>query len=123
MPMRKIRNLIITIIIMSIVSILCLLAVSVFSYIYKWKADKALIGITLTYILTGFSGGLVQKIINKESIKMGRKMIEGILISSFFVGILVMFSVLWLQQPLAVSSRFLMIWMLLVGSACLGRIL
>lgn len=121
--MRKIRNLIITIIIMSIVSILCLLGVSAFSYTYKWKADKALMGITLTYILTGFAGGVVQKIINKEPMKMGRKMIEGILISSFFMGILLGVSVIVFQQPYQITSRFLMIWMLLVGSTCLGRIL
>lgn len=121
--MRKIRNLIITIIIMSIVSIISLLAVSVLAYQYKWQADKALIGITVTYIITGLVGGLTQKMMNKEEKNMGRKMLGAILVSCIFMGILLFFSIVAIQQPFSISSRFLMIWMLLVGSTCLGRIL
>lgn len=121
--MRKIRNLIIIIIIMSCISILSLGILSVLSYIYKWQADKALVGITFTYILAGFVGGLGQKIINREEKTMGRKMLGGILLSTLFMAILVIASIFLIQNPFMLSSRFLMIWMVLMGSTCLGRIL
>lgn len=121
--MRKIRNILIAIIIMFITSALSLLIVSMLSYTYKWQADKALIGITITYIVTGFIGGLMQRIRNKEQKSMGRKMLDGIVLSCMFMGVLVLLSVFVAQNPLEISSRFLMIWMLLMGSTCLGRIL
>ena len=121
--MRNFRNSIIAIIIMVIVSVLSLFVVSMLSYTYKWQADKALIGITLTYIMTGFIGGLLKKIIDKEQKKMGRKMLEAMILSSIFMCGLIVLSVFVIQNPLEVSSRFLMIWMLLIGSTCLGRIL
>ncbi len=121
--MRKLRNYIITILIMAIVSLLCLVILSIFTYNYKWQADKALIGITYTYILTGLVGGLSQKILCKESKSMGRKMLEGMIFSSLFMGGLVVLSIFQAGNPFEISSRFLMIWMLLMGSTCLGRIL
>jgi len=121
--MRKIKNVILILVLMLLISVACLLVVSALTYIYKWQADKALMGITITYILTGFLGGLVQKILEKENKNIGRKMIEGILVSSVFIGMLLLVSAMVFQQPFNVTSRFMMIWMLLVGSTCLGRIL
>lgn len=121
--MKKIVNLILTLVIMALASAICLLLVSILSYIYKWQADKALIGITVTYILVGFVGGLFQKILNKEEKDMKRKMLNAMLLGTVFIGILSGLSVVGLQQPFLMSSRFLMIYMLLVGSTCLGRIL
>ena len=121
--MEKFRNSLIAIIIMFIVSVLLLLMVSMLSYTYKWQADKALIGITCTYIVAGFVGGFVQKIMDKEQKSMGRKMLEGMVLSTTFIGGLVLISVCLLKNPMVISSRFLMIWMLLMGSTCLGRIL
>lgn len=121
--MKTIRNQIITIIIMTLISLVSLLIVSVLSYMYKWQADKALIGITITYIVTGFIGGVTQKVINKEQRTIGRKMLDGILIGSMFVGILWIASIFIVQNPLFFSTRFVMIGMLLIGSTCIGRIL
>ncbi len=121
--MKTIRNLIITIIIMTLISLLSLFIVSVLSYMYKWQADKALIGITITYIVTGFIGGVSQKIIIKEQKSISRKMLDGILTGGIFVGILWIASIFIVQSPLCFSTRFIMIGMLLIGSTCLGRIL
>ena len=121
--MKKIGNLIFVIIAMFITSIICIGIVSVVSYIYKWQADKALIGITITYILAGFTGGITQKILNKEKKGIGQKMLEGILTGLIFVGGLVIASILVIQNPLVFSTRFFMIFMLIIGSTCLGRIL
>lgn len=121
--MRKIRNSIFTMILMFLVSVICLMTISVLSYIYKWQADKALVGITITYIVAGFTGGAVQRILNKEKKGIGRKMLEGIMISSIFMGMLLLLSIFVVQNSFAISSRFLMIWMILIGSTCIGRIL
>lgn len=121
--MRKIRSLIVVWATMMIVSIICLLGVSTFTYTYKWQADKALIGITVTYIITGFFGGLVMRIQNKDEKSMGRKMLEAIFLSVVFMLLLVVLSAFVMHIPFEFSSRFLMIFMLLTGSSCLGRIL
>jgi len=121
--MKKIRVFLFALIIMVVVSAICLCGVSVLAYRYKWQADKALIGITLTYILAGFIGGLSQKIMNKEQKSIGRKMLDGIVLSTIFMGGLIVLSIYIVQNPFEISSRFLMIWMLLMGSTCLGRIL
>ena len=121
--MKKIKTFLITIIIMLIASTLSLLVVSALTYFYKWQADKALIGITLTYILAGFSGGLFLKIKSKGQLSMTWKMLEACLLSTIFMGILIVISVFVIKIPFAISSRFLMICMLFLGSTCLGRIL
>ena len=121
--MRKIKNVILILVLMTLISVVCLLIVSVLTYIYKWKADKALIGITATYILTGLLGGFMLKVRNKEEKNMGRKMAEAMFLSIVYIGLLVVVSIFFLQIPFEFSSRFIMIWMLLAGSTCLGRIL
>ena len=121
--MRKIINIIVTLLVMVVVSLICLLVVSAFSYFYKWQADKALVGITITYILAGFVGGFAYKLMDRKEKNIGKKMLEAILISSIFVGVILGVSTIVLQQPLVISSRFLSIYMLLAGSACMGRIL
>ncbi|MBR2046784.1 MAG: DUF3792 family protein [Agathobacter sp.] len=120
--MRKIRNMIIALVLMIICSLVCLLIVSIFAYNYKWQADKALVGITITYILAGFAGGLALRFLEKSEKGIGQKMLEGILLASFFMGILFIGSVCLIQNPMVITSRFLMIWMLLVGSTCLGQV-
>ena len=121
--MKKIVCFLFTIVIMVVISIICLWCVSLLAYKYKWQADKALIGITLTYIVTGFVGGLSQKVVDKEAKSMGRKMMKGMLISSMFVIGLLLLSMYVIENPFEMTSRFMMIWMLLMGSTCLGSVL
>ncbi len=121
--MRKIGNFMIVIMFMFLIAAISLVLVSTFSYLYKWQADKALVGITVTYILAGFSGGLMLKKINKEAKTIGKKMMEGILQGTIFMAIIIGVGVFGLESPLVVSSRFLMLWMLVAGSTCLGHIL
>lgn len=126
--MRKIRGFVIAMVIMVLVSVVSLFIVSVFSYLYKWQADKALIGITVTYILAGYFGGLSLKLQNRKNgvngqRSMGKKMLEAIFLGTIFMLFLILLSVFVLQNPFLISGRMLMIWMILVGSACLGGIL
>lgn len=138
--MKRIRVYVVAIVVMAVVSVISLLIVSGCSYNFKWYADKALIGITITYIMAGFFGGFALKrqegkgwlwngqkigddsVGNKEK-SMAKKMLEAILLGSIFMLILLAVSTLVVQNPFEISSRMLMIWMLLAGSACLGRIL
>ena len=121
--MRKIGNLIIIIVFMFLIAAISLMLVAAFSYLYKWQADKALIGITVTYILAGFSGGLMQNRWNRGNKTIGKKMAEGIALGTVFMAIIVLMAVFALESSVAVSTRFLMLWMLVAGSTCLGHIL
>ncbi len=135
--MVKIKLYALTIFVMSIISTILLLCISLLTYCFKWQADTAMLAITFTYILTGFFGGMVMKWIpswhrrkldkaisvQQEPVSIGSKMLESIIVASVFMLLLLILSITIVRDPFALSSRFLMIWMLLVGSACLGRIL
>lgn len=120
--MQFVKKYIIPLIIMSLVSILMLLVVSLLAYLYKWQADKALIGITVTYILAGMAGGagLKKSSVTKD---IGKKLFEGILLGTIFMILLIVISFVITNNGFQISGRFLMIWMLIIGSASIGRIL
>lgn len=107
---------------MNVVAIIMLLAVSTLAYIYKWQADKALIGITGTYILAGVAGGLGLKRTSLTK-DVGKKMFESFFLGTLFMVLLVLLSLLVTDNGFQLSGRFLLIWMLLTGSVSLGRIL
>lgn len=121
--MEKCRRYVLGILLMGLVSMVSLLGVSVLTYWLKWQADKAMIGIIVTYILAGFSGGISLKLLNKEKMKLRRKGAEALIISNIFMIILLMISVIILKNPFEMSGRVLMIWGLVMSSAFLGRIL
>ena len=116
------KQIVIPIAIMILTALILLLLVSLLSYIYKWQADKALVGITITYIVAGFAGGIAKKKLSDET-DITKRLIEGIVLGSLFMLLLIGSSILFTENSFAVSGRFVMIWMLLVGSSCLGRIL
>lgn len=120
--MRIITKWIVPLFVMTVVSMLMLIGVSMLAYIYKWYADKALLGITLTYIIAGFVGGRVLKRLSEVK-DMNKKLLESILLGVLAMALLVLFSLLVTDNAFGISSRFLMIWMLITGSASLGRIL
>lgn len=121
--MRIVKKYCIPVILMIIISLMVLMILTVLTYIYKWQAKQVLIGIYFTYILAGFVGGLIQRMQNKEEKHMSRKMIEAIGISIAFVFLLVVLSVSAGMIAFEFSSQFLLVWMLIAGSSCLGRIL
>lgn len=121
--MRKIKNYILVIILMLFISGISLFVLGLLTYMQKWQADKALVGVVAAYILAGYFGGLFQKIINKETRENGKKIAEGIITASGFMLVLTCLCVFGQGGSLVFSTRFFMIWALLVGSACLGRIL
>lgn len=121
--MRKIRSFLVAAIIMLLVSMISLLAVSTFSYIFKWQADTAMAGIIVTYIFSGFSGGISLKLLNNQKAKLRSKGVEAFVISNIFMIVLLLLSIFVLGNTFAFSSRLVMIWLLLMSSTFLGRIL
>lgn len=127
--MRKIRSFGIAIIIMMLASLLALFVVSVLTYFLKWYADKAMIGIIVTYVIAGFVGGLCYKRLEKKQYGderktgVGKKGIDALILSFIFMLLLFVLSVFVLRNPIEISGRMLMIWFLLASSTFLGRIL
>ena len=116
------KKLLSVLVLMSGFSIVLLLGLSVLTYIFKWKADIALVGITFCYIAVGFFGGKVKAIWSYE-ISVGRKIIDGLFIGTLYMLGLLAVSTFLIGNEFVVESRFFMIWMLIMGSATLGRIL
>lgn len=122
--MGKIKQYVLSIFGMILASVLLLAGVSALAYRLKWQAQQAMAGITAVYILTGFFGGvLLHKSRKEQEEKLSRKLLQGIFLGSLFMGLLLLVSFMGLEKEIAVSGRLLMIWMLLAGSAALGRIL
>lgn len=125
--MRKIRVYIAASIIMLLTVLLALAVLSSLVYVLKWQSDKAMGGIVIVYILSGFSGGVgyswIQKRQEKCQLGIGKKAVEALLLSTIFLCILMFISIFLLQIPFMPSGRTLMIWLLLIGSCFLGRIL
>jgi len=131
--MMKIKRIAKCIVVMGVVSIVGLLILSTLTYLFKWQADKAMIGITCSYIMAGFLGGLYlmssyryagkkEEIVHVQQIGIGMKMFEAIIASTIFMIILLLLSFFVLGKSFQISGRFFVIWMLLAGSCSLGRI-
>jgi len=106
---------------MSVCSIIMLLALSILAFIFKWKADTALVGITVIYIVAGFLGGCSRKRLSYE-ISISKKLFEGAVIGTMFMVFLIVVSFFIIENEIVFSSRLFMIWLLIVGSSARGRI-
>ena len=118
-----------TMLVMGIVAVISLFCLSLLTYYWKWTADKAEIGIILTYILAGFFGGRFLKRCWKRkqehteiSISHGQKIMDAVLLGTVFVVILVFLSMLSCRSDFTISTRLFIVWFLVMGSACLGRV-
>ena len=81
--MFKIKKYVLAIMMMFIVSMISIAILATFTYLFKWQADKATIGIIVTYALAVLSGGAVLwKIEKVTKIKL---FVEILLTSTFFV--------------------------------------
>ena len=125
--MYHVKKYVIATSIMLVTSVVSLLLVSILAYVFKWQADKAMVGIIVTYILAGFAGGFGMRWVKsmeygKDNLMRVRdKTIEALFLSSIFMLLLAVFSVLRFQNTFVFSGRFLMIWGLVASSAFFGR--
>ena len=55
----KIKQMIVSLFFMGLISTLLLFIIGSFAYILKWQADMAMLFITFVYILTGIAGGMI----------------------------------------------------------------
>ena len=87
-------------------TLVSLLIVSTLTYLFKWQADKAMIGIIVTYILVGFAGGFVLKRVsrkqNADERKKGvlQKALEAFSLSSIFTLIMTTLSLSMITRRL-----------------------
>ena len=116
--MDKIKKYAISLVVMMVTVIVSLLIVSTLTYIFKWQADKAMIGIIITYVLGGFVGGVSFRKSEKE--KWVKKILESFMIAIFFVIVATMISVLVMQNPFVFSSRSILILLLITSSVLCG---
>lgn len=110
--MYKIKKYIIAISSMLITSVISLLVLSILTYLFKWQADKAMIGIIITYILAGVVGGVC--------IKTERRVRAAVGLGTLFFAILVLCSSIGFQIPFEFSSKFMLIWLLIISSSFIG---
>ena len=110
--MNKIKKYIFAISIMLITSVASLFVLSLFTYAFKWQADKAMIGIIITYVLAGVVGGVC--------VKTERRVRAAVGVGTLFVAVLVICAGIGFQIPFEFSMRFVLIWLLIVSSSFIG---
>lgn len=123
--MVNLKKLIVSNVVMLLVSLFMIMLVSVITYVFRWQADLAMIGITFSYIIAGYCGGICLKFscLKEEEKSIAGKMLQAMVASMLFVLILLGISFGILGNEIIVDGRLLLIAMLLVGSATLGRII
>lgn len=126
------RSLLLPLIAMFLVSALSLLIVSLLTYWFKWYAPQAMLGITVTYILTGVFGGLLQGCLqygclNKEYSnqipKLRQRIISGGILGAVYTIILFLMALAMSDGGKLEYSRWFSIIILLVCSSILGHFL
>lgn len=115
--MKKIKCFLIALIIMAVVSISCLWMISYFAYSFKWQADKAMIGIIATYILTGLMGGICIHKMNRGNI------LEALFLGSIYMISLPLVSSILFENDLVYSPQFFRIYGVMICSVIMGRML
>lgn len=116
--MYKVKKYIMTLIVMLIASVVSLLIVSTLAYIFKWQADKAMIGIIITYVLGGFVGGLSFRKSEKE--KWVKKILESLIVTILFMIVATIISVLVTQNSFVFSGKSILILLLITSSVLCG---
>ncbi len=112
--MYRMRKYMVAICVMIVVSLVSLLVVSALTYVFKWQADKAMIGIIVTYILAGLAGGLSLKI--DSNIEVRRNMLQSAMLSAIFLSLLILCSFFVGQIIFGFSTRLFLVWILIACS-------
>ena len=87
---KEIKNSVITLFGMMAVTILFLGVLSWCAFRLKWQSDRAMEGITLTYILIGLVGGWIRGFLERKTsrtIGIARAFLYGIILTSLYWGI------------------------------------
>lgn len=142
---NTIKSILLSLIIMGIVSVVMLLVLGVLTYILKWQASQAMVGITLTYIISGFVGGITQGVLLRRgpskikevevlgmasakgalsslenTSELRERMINGLLLGTSYMLLLLILSIVFTQNANWDFTRLIMLWILLTCSSVLG---
>ena len=123
-----IKNTLFAVIIMGMVSVIVLVILSIFTYLLKWQAPQAQVGIILTYIISGFLGGFLSSIICGRGKKKGegadnsmkKTLICGITQGTIYMAVLLTISILLSANEGWDMVQIFLIWILLSVSSSLG---
>ena len=108
------------VIVMLIVSMVSLVILSALTYFYKWQAYQAQVGITLTYIISGFLGGFLSCMIGEHSREKRNLLICGMILGTIYLAVLLAVSVLIAANEAWDIVQIILIWLLLSASSALG---
>ena len=86
--MVKVKKYVITLCVMIITTMVALFTVSALTFWFKWQADKAMIGIIMTYVLAGLSGGVVLGLCEKKGVVLRQKNIRRRILQACFLAVL-----------------------------------
>lgn len=123
-----IKNTLFAVIIMGITSAIALVILSVFTYLLKWQAPQAQVGIILTYIISGFLGGVLPSMIGERKKKEVKNtenstkitLIKGTTQSAIYMAVLLSISILLSANEKWDMVQILLVWILLTASSTLG---
>ena len=133
-----IKNILLSVVIMGIQSMITRVILSVFTYALKWQAPQAQVGLTLTYIISGFVGGFLSCIVRGESKKkengvtksfvekkyeknsLKNAMSFGMTLGTIYMAVLLSISILISANANWDIGLILLRWVLLSASCVLG---
>ena len=122
---HSIVSYVISILLMALLSLISLLLLSILTYLFKWQAPEAMMGIILTYILAGFGGGLLSKSLPEanDTKQLRNIVMDSIIKGSGYMLLLILISLLTTEPTGFDVLRILAIWLLIVAGYAMGRIL
>lgn len=126
----KVKNTIITLLFMGILTILLLMMIGVSTYCLKLQADKAMLLIIVVYILVGLSGGIIHELLERFHAKktgfypsLLQKILYGTGIGSVYMLILLVLAISTVKASIDDYVRLVTLWLMVCGSCILGKIL
>lgn len=114
--MYKKRRYVIAIGMMLLTSIITLLVVTTFTYLFKWQADKAMVGIIVTYVLAGVAGGIV---LGPADLK--KRILQAGILAFLYLLVLTVFAFIFFDKGIEFSKQAILTYGLVLGSVFMGR--
>ena len=116
-----IKNTLLGLLAMVVVSVVSLIVLSTFTFLFKWQAPQAQVGIILTYILSGLAGGMVSAIFkNRGENSLSKKLISGFTLGTIYMVMLLLISIAVSANSQWDMGQIVLIWILLCCSSVLG---
>ena len=127
---KEIKNAVITILFMSVITVLSLVVVSVCAFKLKWKSELVMQGITVTYIVTGLTGGLLfgrlshrDFSIRNKRVGVLRSFLYGIVLASLYWAVPGGIMMFFYHENISHMGQFAVCWGLMAGSITAGVLL